>query len=160
MEHPQCLIQLIFILALQSWEIGLSVPVLCRAVGACCSGSCSADSSGMKKNSATSPSSAAASAAAASAAVSAMAGYDLTNPHSLLVAGNPETLGMMPPPPHHHQHMQHQHQVKRCMYSVPRSAFCATFTQLRYYFEGPCKHELERRVAHFRFCVVSSNVKP
>ena len=65
----------------------------------------------MKKNSATSPSSAAASAAAASAAVSAMAGYDLTNPHSLLVAGNPETLSMMPPPPHHHQHMQHQHQV-------------------------------------------------
>ena len=115
MEHTQCLIQLIFTLALQRWEIGLSVPVLCRAVGACCSGSCSADSSGMKKNSATSPSSAAASAAAASAAVSAMAGYDLTNPHSLLVAGNPETLGMMPPPPpHHHQHMQHQHQVKRC----------------------------------------------
>ena len=64
----------------------------------------------MKKNTATSPSSAA-SAVAASAAVSAMAGYDLTNPHSLLVAGNPETLGMMPPPPHHHQHMQHQHQV-------------------------------------------------
>ena len=65
----------------------------------------------MKKNSATSPSSAA-SAVAASAAVSAMAGYDLTNPHSLLVAGHPETLSMMPPPPHHHQHMQHQHQVE------------------------------------------------
>lgn len=67
--------------------------------------SCTVPGNMKKGSSSTSVTAAAATAAAAAAAM----GYDLSNPHSLLVAGNPDTLGLMQPQQHHQQQQHHQH---------------------------------------------------